>query len=258
MMKMKIVSVLALSAGLIACGGDSSSNVPTRDELVAQIVESGGVDQVVAECAADALFSNLTEADLTAVVAGGDPSAEAQTAFTNAVLDCLSGTTVTEPPSSDVPATDVPASGVEYSQWASNAFATSQYGETSWSASESTGEPNVVKCGDNGMAWAPMTTTEEATLTVQFDIPVIPSAISVVQSYNPGAITSIEVVDVNGDSTVVYSGVPKVGADCPATSAFPITGVTTAVDEVNITIDETVLDLGWSEVDAVQLVGVTK
>jgi hypothetical protein len=34
--------------------------------------------------------------------------------------------------------------------------------------------------------------------------------------------------------------------------------VTTAVDEVNITIDETVLDLGWSEVDAVQLVGIAK
>ena len=91
MMKMKILSVLALSAGLVACGGDSSPSVPTRDELVAQIVDAGGVDQVVAECAADALFSNLTEADLTAVVAGGDPSAEAQTAFTNAVLDCLSG-----------------------------------------------------------------------------------------------------------------------------------------------------------------------
>ncbi|MSZ71643.1 MAG: hypothetical protein F2716_04860 [Actinobacteria bacterium] len=129
---------------------------------------------------------------------------------------------------------------------------------TSWSASRATGEPDVVDCGDNGMAWAPSTTSEVATLTVQFGTPVVPSEINVVQSYNPGTITSIEVVDVNGDSTVVYSGVPKVGADCPAASAFPVTGVTTAVDEVNITIDETVLDLGWSEVDAVQLVGIAK
>jgi hypothetical protein len=253
MMKMKILSVLALSAGLVACGGDSSPSVPTRDELVAQIVDAGGVDQVVAECAADALFSNLTEADLNAVVAGGDPSEEAQTAFTNAVLDCLSETVITEPPS-----TDAPIVGAEFSQWASNAFATSQYGVTSWSASRATGEPDVVDCGDNGMAWAPSTTNEVATLTVQFGTPVVPSEINVVQSYNPGTITSIEVVDVNGDSTVVYSGVPKVGADCPAASAFPVTGVTTAVDEVNITIDETVLDLGWSEVDAVQLVGIAK
>ncbi len=58
---------------LIGCGGDdSSAKAPSRDELVAEIVESAGVSQEEAECSADALFTSLSEADLAKVLGGGD------------------------------------------------------------------------------------------------------------------------------------------------------------------------------------------
>ena len=81
---------------LIGCGGDdSSAKAPSRDELVAEIVESAGVSQEEAECSADALFTSLSEADLAKVLGGGEPSEEGQAAFTDAILDCLAGAVIT-------------------------------------------------------------------------------------------------------------------------------------------------------------------
>ena len=86
---------------LMGCGSDSgSAKVPSRDELVAQIVESGGVSQAVAECSADALFSTLSKDDLAKAVGGGEPSTAGKDAFTTAILDCLemSNTVITDAP----------------------------------------------------------------------------------------------------------------------------------------------------------------
>ena len=83
-------------AGLLAVGcSDDETKVPTRDELAAQIVEQGGVDQATAECTADALFDTLSEDDIAKLSKGEEPSAAAQEDFTNAVLDCLMPTATT-------------------------------------------------------------------------------------------------------------------------------------------------------------------
>ncbi|CAB4363566.1 MAG: hypothetical protein F2681_06360 [Actinobacteria bacterium] len=92
MVRRRIAVLFTIGLALTACGSSSSSKAPTRDELVKQIVESGGVSEEVAGCAADALFTSLSAGDLKLVMAGKEPSAGGKTAFTNAVLDCLTPT----------------------------------------------------------------------------------------------------------------------------------------------------------------------
>jgi hypothetical protein len=259
-----IGSAVALLLG--ACGGGDSGSVPSRDELVAEIVEKGGVDKDVAECAADALFDNLSKDDLKLVVAGEEPSAKAKDSFTDAILDCLSDTEVTdeteaeESTTTDAPATsttDAPTTTAvagSVSQWATTAEATSQYGEDSWSATQATGEPNSPDCADQTTAWATEKSDGNDTLTLGYDTPVIPSAVRISITYTPNQIVSVDVVGTDGTVTSVYTGAPS-EETCPQLFEVPVTGVTSAVDEVRITLDQSILALGWTEIDAVELVG---
>lgn len=244
-----------------ACGGSDSASVPSRDELVAEIVEKSGVDKDVAACAADALFDNLSKDDLELVVAGEEPSAKAKDAFTDAVLDCLSDTEVTEATEADESTTtDAPAASTtvatdSVSQWATTAEATSQYGEDSWSATQATGKPNSPDCADQITAWATEKSDGKDTLTLGYDTPVIPSAVRISITYTPNQVVSVDVVGTDGTVTSVYTGAPS-EETCPQLFEVPVTGVTSAVDEVRITLDQSILALGWTEIDAVELVGI--
>ena len=85
-----IAASIAAVAGLAACGGDDggSGNVD-RDELIALINEDGDMPQEIAECMADAAISSLDDADMKLILDGGDPSADGEAAFMEAVQPCL-------------------------------------------------------------------------------------------------------------------------------------------------------------------------
>jgi len=85
-----IAASIVAVAGLAACGGDDggSGNVD-RDELIALINEDGDMPQDIAECMADAAISSLDDADMKLILDGGDPSAEGEAAFMEAVQPCL-------------------------------------------------------------------------------------------------------------------------------------------------------------------------
>lgn len=89
----KIIGVAAsivAVAGLVACGGDDggSGNV-NRDELIKMINADGDMPQEVAECMADATIDSLSDADMKLIMDGGDPSAEGEAAFMEAIQPCL-------------------------------------------------------------------------------------------------------------------------------------------------------------------------
>lgn len=140
-------------------------------------------------------------------------------------------------------------------QWAESAKASSQFGDPSWSASQATGEPNTTECGDVTTAWASASATGQDTLTLNFAQAVIPTAIKVYQTYNPGAITGISVTNSTTSQTVDLpnSADPVGNTDCPGVFSLPVTGVG-LVDRVTLTLDQT-LTGNWNEIDAVQLVG---
>ncbi len=139
-------------------------------------------------------------------------------------------------------------------QWATYATASSEYSSPEWAAIQATGEPDTFDCGDIGTAWASADSYGEASLTVYFDEPVFPIQVNIHQTYTPGSITSIELLQVNGSSVQVPQSSDPV-TDCPRVFSLnidlPDIGL---VDGVTIYLNQ---DIGgsWNEIDAVELVG---
>jgi hypothetical protein len=148
-------------------------------------------------------------------------------------------------------------------EWASDADASSTYStnpknkETGWSPYKMVGKPDVDKYGDNGNAWAsksPDKGIEWVKLT--FPKAVNATGIRIRQSYNPGAIIKIELIDDKGKNHTVWSGVDdtkyETGKIKYFTTDFDKTDYKTK--NVKITLATNSVS-GWNEIDAVQLVG---
>lgn len=145
-------------------------------------------------------------------------------------------------------------------QWAITAKASSTYasktGENaSWSPEQMTGEPNVKVYGDNGFAWASKEQDkgmEWVKLTFEKEVNV--TEIRIKETFNPGAITKIELIDTDKNSHVVYKNTAeKRDASMQyLVASFEKTDYKTKT--VKITIDSPTVT-GWNEIDAVQLVG---
>jgi hypothetical protein len=143
------------------------------------------------------------------------------------------------------------------SQWAVSASATSEYGSDGWSATQATGEPDTDDCGDFGTAWASATSTGEDAITLFYEQAVIPTQINIYQTYNPGAISRVELF--NSDTEVVLAvkkSNDKPGkTDCPGVFTLDIEATDQAVNGVILYLDQSVTG-DWNEIDAVELVGV--
>jgi hypothetical protein len=142
----------------------------------------------------------------------------------------------------------------ESRQWASIATATSQYGDTGWNAMQASGAPNSVGCGDIATAWASESSTGQDQLTLMYDLPVVPTEISVYQTYNPGAITGIELILADGSGTVALPDSADPGTGCPGVWHVAVPEAIAPVNGVIITLDQTITG-SWNEIDAVELIG---
>ena len=146
-------------------------------------------------------------------------------------------------------------SGGELRQWAAFASASSEYGSDSWAAYQATGAPNTYpQCGDIQTAWASASSSGVDTLTLDYATPVVPTRLEIYQTLNPGAISKIELVDVNGNSHVIYGATPTVMDVCPFVLAITIDTVDVPVKRVIIHIDQSETGV-WCEIDAVELIG---
>jgi len=155
----------------------------------------------------------------------------------------------------------VPASipqAEEIRQWAVSAAASSEYSNPDWAASQATGAPNVAECGDNALAWASRDDTTVDWLELTYATPVKPFEIDIYQTFNPGQIVKVELFSPDGQASyLVYTAAPAKVEACPQKLTLPLDGSSLApVDRIRITIDQSVLGVGWGEIDAVELVGV--
>jgi hypothetical protein len=142
-------------------------------------------------------------------------------------------------------------------QWAIAATASSTYqdaqGESSWSANQATGAPNVDKYGDDGHAWT--TKTQDAGiewLDLKFPRPVHAEEVRVRESYGSGAVVKVEVFDEQGSAHTVWAGNDPTTELNYLVVKFPKSAFKT--DRVKVTLATNVIP-GWNEIDAVQLVG---
>ena len=187
------------------------------------------------------------------------------------ILACGGGGTTTaptpEPPPTEtpVPPTSTPTlapptpipTPEPISQWATDAAASSQYSDPDWSALQATGAPDTGECGDYGTAWAAAASGTVERLDVYYETPVYATEINIVQTYHPDQVAQVDLIDLDGESVLLYTQEPAaVQEPCPYVLTIETEQTDFLVQGVRITIDQSVLGLGWNEIDAVELRGV--
>jgi hypothetical protein len=146
----------------------------------------------------------------------------------------------------------------EIRQWAASATASTEYGNPEWAAVQAAGAPNVTACGDDTSAWASRDDTTVEWLELTYTTPVKPFEINIYQTFNPGQIVKVELFSPDGQTVYqAYTATPAKVETCPQTLTLPLDGSTlTPVNRIRITVDQSVLGVGWAEIDAVELVGL--
>jgi hypothetical protein len=142
--------------------------------------------------------------------------------------------------------------------WATTGEASSEYGSKDWSALQVGGAPNSPDCTDAISSWAALNPNTVESITAYFmEGPLIPTQINIVQNYHPSQVVKVELIDAYAEhlDLSIYAAKPKATNTCPYTLSIPVTGVDYPVMGVRITIDQSVLGLGWNEIDAVEMVG---
>ncbi|MCP4426976.1 MAG: hypothetical protein GY803_21000 [Chloroflexi bacterium] len=153
---------------------------------------------------------------------------------------------------------DTETAVAEIRQWASFAFASSEYGNPDWAASQATGAPDtlVKECADLPTAWASLDSDTAEWIELTYDIPVIPTEINIIQTHSPDQVVRVELVDMTGDYREIYTGEPaNLWDECPYTLSIPVY-VKYEVVGLKISIDQSIIPTTWNEIDAVELVGL--
>lgn len=140
-------------------------------------------------------------------------------------------------------------------QWASEAIASSAYDNEDWAAFQATGEPNTPECGDYQTAWAAAASDTREWLVLYYPKPVYAVEVNIYQTYHPDQIVLVDLIDLEGIFVPVYTAQPRRSETCPYTLSIPTAFSGVLAQGVRITIDQSILNLGWNEIDAVELVG---
>ncbi|HUJ58051.1 MAG TPA: hypothetical protein VLX92_06150 [Kofleriaceae bacterium] len=155
------------------------------------------------------------------------------------------------------------AAPVERVAWASRVIAfSSEYSPTSWSAHQVLGPPDVFPgSGDNARAWASRDADGQSEfIEVGFDHPIAMRELRIYETYNPGAISSVEVTTVWGRKIALMacSGTFTTAA-CDGPMAIPSGGAQISrvplrcdvpIASVRVTLASAAVP-GWNEIDAI-------
>ena len=121
----------------------------------------------------------------------------------------------------------------------------------SWGTNQVTGAPNTQGAGDIATAWASsMPDDAQEWLELEYDQAVVPTAILVHESFNPGALTKVTHVGFLGHETTLWEGKDPT----PATAGSGVSRVPVSADfntgHIKIYLDSPAVP-GWNEIDAV-------
>jgi len=143
-------------------------------------------------------------------------------------------------------------------QWAVWAEASSEFADPEWAAVQATGAPDTPRCGDYQTAWATAGSDTRETLVLTYTVPVKVMAINIVQTFNPNQVIQVELVGAYERAVTVFEGQPaQVDQPCPYILSIPIDKTEEHFNKMRITVDQSVLGLGWNQIDAVELIGDT-
>lgn len=123
----------------------------------------------------------------------------------------------------------------------------------SWGPEQATGAPDTPEAGDITTAWASLTPDEQDEwLLLEYAEPVVPSAVQVYETYNPGAVNKVSVITLDGKEVEVWTGKDPTPPDSDkGVSVIPIR-VDFKTNRVKIYLNSQNVE-GWNEIDAVGL-----
>ncbi len=143
-----------------------------------------------------------------------------------------------------------------FKQWAIEATATSEFSSTRFSAAQMVGAPDTYPdYGDIETAWAPAYWNDDgARVELRYAEAVVVQEIEIYETYNPSAITKVELVDEAGFSYEVWRGEAWVAPKESRIFRIRNTRVKTPVNRVRLYLDCSKVE-GWNEIDAVGITG---
>jgi hypothetical protein len=146
--------------------------------------------------------------------------------------------------------------GQQIRQWASEAEASSEYADPEWSATQAIGSPNTERCGDYQTAWATAGSDSKEWLVVRYPVAVHVTGINIIQSFNPSQVVKVELLGAFDRAIEIFNQDPiQIDQPCPFFLPIPIEKTEGRFDALRIWVDQSILGLGWNQIDAVELVG---
>lgn len=128
-------------------------------------------------------------------------------------------------------------------------------GTRPWGPEQAAGPPDTPDSGDLITAWASRTPDGQVEwLECEYVVPIAVQQVIVVETFNPGAVTSILAVDPQGKETLLWAGRDPTPAQNPrGASQFPLQKPF-LTKKIKIILDSPGVQ-GWNEIDAVGVIG---
>ena len=141
-------------------------------------------------------------------------------------------------------------------QWAATVRGvSSEYTATSWAAARVLGAPDVYPGhGDNAQAWASHGADDGTEwIEVGYDHPMPISAVKIFETYNPGAVSRVELITSSGGMILAYAGAAQPRGEAAYEHAITVSCTQEPIVAVRVVLDSQAVP-GWNELDAIGLV----
>ncbi len=122
-----------------------------------------------------------------------------------------------------------------------------------WGPEQATGAPDTRSAGDWETAWASLNPdSQREWLLLEFAEPILPKAVVIHETFNPGAVNKVGLFDADGKDVAAWTGTdPTPRTSQKGVSEIPVK-VTFKTKRVKIYVDSPGVP-GWNEIDAVGL-----
>jgi len=123
----------------------------------------------------------------------------------------------------------------------------------SWGPEQATGPPDTATAGDNTTAWASLSADgQDEWLRLHYDQPVVPAAVHVYETYNPGSVCRITAKTADGQEVELWSGIDPVSQEDAQGVARIGVKADFKTDCITVYLKSKEVP-GWNEIDAVGL-----
>jgi hypothetical protein len=128
-----------------------------------------------------------------------------------------------------------------------------QHPSTGWGVDQVTGAPNTAGPGDISTAWASASQDDQKEwLVLEYDQSVVPVAVVVHETYNPGAVVKVSHYPRWGPEQILWEGAdPTPSTAAIGVSRLPVSA-SVKTGRIKLYIDSPAVP-GWNEIDAVGL-----